>query len=66
MPRRLNMLGLTLAVATVLWRWTDLPGLGRLPGDLVVSHADIVLYLPITTSLLISLVLTVAVRLIIR
>ncbi|MBV8653965.1 MAG: DUF2905 domain-containing protein [Alphaproteobacteria bacterium] len=66
MPRGLIMLGLTLAIAAFLWRWIDLPNLGRLPGDLVVSHAHVVLYLPITTSLLISLVLTVAVRLFIR
>ena len=33
-------------------------GLGRLPGDIVVDRGDVVLYLPITTSILVSLLLS--------
>jgi Protein of unknown function (DUF2905) len=33
-------------------------GLGRLPGDIVVDRGGVVLYLPITTSILVSLVLS--------
>jgi hypothetical protein len=33
-------------------------GLGRLPGDIVIERENFTLYLPITTSILVSLVLT--------
>ena len=33
-------------------------GLGRLPGDIVIERENLRLYLPITTSLLISLALS--------
>lgn len=33
-------------------------GLGRLPGDIVVDRGNVVLYLPITTSILVSLLLS--------
>jgi hypothetical protein len=33
-------------------------GLGRLPGDIVVDQGGVVLYLPITTAVLISLLLS--------
>ncbi|MCI0428913.1 MAG: DUF2905 domain-containing protein [Rhodospirillales bacterium] len=33
-------------------------GLGRLPGDLVIDQGGVVLYLPITTAVLVSLLLS--------
>jgi hypothetical protein len=33
-------------------------GLGRLPGDLVLDQGGVVLYLPITTAVLVSLLLS--------
>jgi len=33
-------------------------GLGRLPGDLVVDQGGVVLYLPITTAVIVSLLLS--------
>jgi DUF2905 family protein len=33
-------------------------GLGRLPGDIVIDRGNVVLYLPITTSILVSLLLS--------
>ena len=33
-------------------------GLGRLPGDLVIDHGGVVLYLPITTAFIASVVLS--------
>ena len=35
-------------------------GLGRLPGDLVLDQGGVVLYLPITTAVLVSLLLSLA------
>jgi hypothetical protein len=33
-------------------------GLGRLPGDIVIDRGGVVIYLPITTAVLVSLVLS--------
>jgi hypothetical protein len=38
--------------------WLGLP-LGRLPGDIVIRRDQVTLYIPITTGILISVVLTV-------
>ena len=51
--------GLALVLAGALV-WAGVP-LGRLPGDLVLRRGGFTLYLPITTSLLASAVLSLAV-----
>ena len=35
-----------------------LPGLGRLPGDIVIRHGNFTFYFPIVTSILASIALT--------
>lgn len=51
--------GLALVAAGALV-WAGVP-LGRLPGDLVIRRGGFTLYLPITTSLLASAALSLAV-----
>jgi hypothetical protein len=58
MARWLIILGVVLVAAGLLWPWISKLGLGRLPGDIVVERENFRLYLPITTSILISLVLS--------
>ncbi|HUI21765.1 MAG TPA: DUF2905 domain-containing protein [Methylocella sp.] len=58
MSRILILLGLILVVIGLLWRWIGPLKLGRLPGDIVVEHQNFSFYFPITTGLLISVVLT--------
>ena len=58
MTRWLIILGVVLIVAGLLWPWITKLGLGRLPGDIVVERENFRLYLPITTSLLISVALS--------
>jgi hypothetical protein len=58
MARWLIILGVTLILAGLLWPWLGKLGLGRLPGDIVIEREDFRLYLPITTSILISIVLS--------
>jgi uncharacterized protein HemY len=41
------------------WPWIAKLGLGRLPGDIVVEEENFRLYLPITTMVVISVVITV-------
>jgi len=56
--RWLIILGVVLVLAGLLWPWLTRLGLGRLPGDIVVEREHFRLYVPITTSLLISLALS--------
>jgi Protein of unknown function (DUF2905) len=58
MSRTLILLGLILVAAGLLWSWIGRLGLGRLPGDIVVERPNFTLYVPITTGLLISVVVT--------
>ena len=57
--RLLIVVGLVLAgLGLVLTLGGKIPGLGRLPGDIVVERGSFRLYLPLATSLLLSLILT--------
>jgi hypothetical protein len=56
--RPLILIGIVLVVVGLMWPWLSQLGLGRLPGDIVVERESFRVYLPITTSILISLVLT--------
>jgi hypothetical protein len=58
MARWLVILGIVLVAAGLLWPWLTRLGLGRLPGDIVIERENITLYVPITTSILISIVLS--------
>ena len=58
MGRWLIILGVVLIVAGLLWPWLTRLGLGRLPGDIVIERENFRLYVPLATSLLISLALS--------
>lgn len=58
MARGLIVLGIVLIVTGLLWPWLAKLGLGRLPGDIVIERGNSRFYFPITTSILISLVLS--------
>lgn len=51
--------GLVLLVAGLAWPWLSRLGIGRLPGDILIARKNFQLYLPIGTSIVISVVLTV-------
>lgn len=57
--RWLITLGVVLVVLGVLWPWISRLGLGRLPGDIVIERETFRLYIPIVSSLLVSIVLSV-------
>ncbi len=51
--------GAVLLIVGLLVTFADrVPFLGKLPGDVVIKKKNFTLYLPIVTSLLVSLVLT--------
>jgi hypothetical protein len=58
MARFLITLGVVLVVVGLLWPVIGKLGLGRLPGDFVIARGNFRLYLPLGTSIVISLVLT--------
>ncbi len=66
MARWLVILGVCLVALGLLWPWLGKVGLGRLPGDIVVDREDFRLYVPITTSLIVSLAISLILWLINR
>lgn len=57
-PKIFITLGIILIIAGLVWPLLEKSGLGRLPGDIAVEKDDFRFYFPITTSIIISLVLT--------
>ncbi|WP_455199341.1 DUF2905 domain-containing protein [Kaarinaea lacus] len=56
--RILITLGIILVIVGLLWPYLTKLGLGRLPGDILVEREHSRFYFPITTSIIISLILT--------
>jgi formate hydrogenlyase subunit 3/multisubunit Na+/H+ antiporter MnhD subunit len=54
----LILVGLVLVVVGLLWMVGERFGLGRLPGDIVIERDGWSLYIPLATSLVISVVLS--------
>jgi Protein of unknown function (DUF2905) len=58
MSRTLIIIGLAIAAVGLLWPWIGRLGLGRLPGDILIQRDNFTFYAPITSGILISLVLS--------
>jgi len=58
MQKLLIIVGCALLVAGLLWPWLSKLGLGRLPGDIRIESESGGFYFPITTSIVISVVLS--------
>lgn len=56
--RLLIIIGISLLVGGLLWPLIAKLGLGRLPGDIAIKKDNFAFYFPITTSIIISLLLT--------
>jgi hypothetical protein len=61
MSRVLIVLGLAIAAVGALWPWISRLGLGSLPGDIFIQRDGFTFYAPITTGILVSVVLSLAV-----
>ena len=58
--RALVILGVFITVlGAVVLLTPRVPWLGRLPGDIVIHREDLTIYIPLTTMLLVSVVLSV-------
>ena len=62
MQKILITLGVILLVAGLLWPLIAKLGLGRLPGDIVIRRDGFSFYFPITTMIIVSIVLTLIFR----
>jgi len=58
MSRSLIIIGLTIAAVGSLWPWITRLGLGRLAGDIFIQRDNFTFYAPITTGILLSVVLS--------
>ena len=61
MQKALIVAGLTLLVIGLLWPWLSKIPLGRLPGDIVVEREGFRFYLPLTTGILLSLIVSLVI-----
>lgn len=55
MARFLIILGITILILGLLWPYLGRMGLGRLRGDIIIERENFTVYVPLATSLLISL-----------
>ena len=65
--RTLVIVGIFITVLGAIMLLTPrVPWLGRLPGDIVIHRDDLTIYIPITTMLIVSVVLSVVLSVISR
>jgi hypothetical protein len=58
MSRFLITLGIAIAIIGIAWPWLEKLGLFRLPGDIVIERESFRFYFPITSLVLISVILS--------
>ena len=58
MQRPLLIAGAVLLLMGLLWPWVSRIPLGRLPGDLLIDRPGLKVYVPITTMLVVSVVVS--------
>lgn len=59
MNKTIIYIGILIVIVGLLWPWiTKLP-LGKLPGDIAIKKEGFQLYFPITTMIIVSLVISV-------
>ena len=63
MQKILITLGLTAIVAGLLWPWLGKIPFGRLPGDIVISRPGFKFFFPLTTMIVVSIIVTLILKL---
>jgi hypothetical protein len=58
MAKLLIAIGLLLVVLGLVWLVGERLGLGRLPGDIVIERGGTRIYIPIATSIIVSIALS--------
>ncbi|WP_428407370.1 DUF2905 domain-containing protein [Hyphococcus sp.] len=62
MQKLLITLGIILVAAGLLWPLITKLGLGRLPGDIRIERESFAFYFPLTTMIIVSIILTLIFR----
>jgi hypothetical protein len=62
MRKALIATGLIVLVIGLLWPWLGRIPLGRFPGDIIISRPGFKFYFPITTSIIISVIIAVIMK----
>ena len=58
MQRILIIIGLVIVAIGVAWPWLSKSPLGRLPGDFVVDRPGLKVFFPLTTMIIVSVVVS--------
>ena len=58
MQKVLIGLGITILAIGLLWPWLGKLPLGRLPGDIIINKPNIKVYIPITSMIVLSVILS--------
>lgn len=59
MQKALIVIGVLILLAGLAWPWLGKVPLGRLPGDIVIDKPGMNVYIPITTMVLISALISI-------
>ena len=62
MQRTLIGVGVVLVAVGLLWPWLGRFPLGRLPGDILIDRPGFKFYIPVTSMILVSLILSLLAR----
>ena len=58
MRRVLIVIGLLIVAAGLAWPWISKLPIGRLPGDIIIDRPGFKFFMPITTMIIVSIVLS--------
>jgi hypothetical protein len=58
MQKILITVGIAVLAVGLLWPWLGKLPLGRLPGDIIINRPQLKIYIPVTTMILVSLVVS--------
>lgn len=62
MSKKLVIIGIVIVLSGLLWPWLSKLPLGHLPGDIIIKRENFSFYFPITTMILVSIVISVLFR----
>jgi len=57
--KTLIIIGIVILVIGLAWPWLGKLPLGRLPGDIVINRPGMKIYIPVTTMIVVSVVVSV-------
>jgi len=58
LQRTLIIIGIIILVGGLLWPWLIKLPIGKLPGDIIIDKPNFKIYIPITTMIIVSFLIT--------